>query len=63
MGVIVVQVREEHGVESPRRLGNGPVTAQVHNATPQDRVREQANATDLDERGSVAYPGDAGRRD
>jgi hypothetical protein len=63
VGVIVVKVREEYRVEPRRRVRDGPVTAQMHHASPQNGVREQANATELEEHGGVAYPGDAGRRD
>jgi hypothetical protein len=35
------------------------MATEMNNAPPQNGVREQANATELQEHGGVAHPGDA----
>jgi hypothetical protein len=57
--VVVVEMGQQHRVELRRQLRHRPATAQVRDPAAQHRVGEQADATELEEHGGVAQPGDS----
>ena len=58
--MIVMQVRDQHRVESANRLlcTGGGLAAQVRDAAAQQRVGEQAHAVEFDQDGGVAEEND-----
>ena len=60
--VIVMQVRDEDGVEIPRHLRRRAVATEMRDPGAKNRVGEEAHATKLYEHGGVADVRDASRR-
>ena len=62
--MVVVQVREQHGVDALRdvRGRRRGVSPNVSKPRAQHRVGEQPNATELEEHGGVSDKGDSVRR-
>ena len=60
--VIVMQVRDEDGVEAPWRGRRRAVATEMRDSGAKYRVGEDAHATELDEHGGVADVRDASRR-
>ena len=59
--MVVMQVRDEHRVDSCRHLGGRAVAAQMRHPAAQNRIGEKPRAANLDEDGRVADVGDPGR--
>jgi hypothetical protein len=57
-----MQVRDQHRVDVVRHLRRRAVAAQMSDPSAQDRVREEAHATVLDQHGRVADIRDARRQ-
>ena len=56
--VIVVQMRQQHGVQPIRRRRDARLTHHVQDPLAEHRVGQHARAGDLDQDGRVAEPGD-----
>src|SRR4051794_23909693 len=57
--MVVVQVRDQHGVEHPGIGGHRDMAAQMRDATAEDRVGQQAGPPQLQQHGRVAEPDEA----
>ena len=56
--VVAVQVGDQHGVEAAQccRVGRRNPAPQMRDAVAQERVRQQAHAVEIDQRGAMADP-------